>query len=141
MLQALADGETDPATVAALADQRWRASPAQLRDALGACTALHPVYRHLLHVTLLELRILDEQIGQLDQEMATLLAEQHEAVQRLAEVPGLGADSAQQVIAEVGATDATLAFAQALRVVDGRLPWERGECDVVNCSRSCDRSR
>jgi hypothetical protein len=36
MLQALADAEIDPATVAALADQRWRASPAQLCDALGA---------------------------------------------------------------------------------------------------------
>jgi hypothetical protein len=38
-------------------------------------------------------RIIDEQIGQLDQEMATLLAEHHDAVQRLAEVPGLGVDS------------------------------------------------
>src|SRR5260221_622818 len=33
MLQALADGETDPATLAALADQRLRATPDQLRDA------------------------------------------------------------------------------------------------------------
>src|SRR5437879_10242609 len=45
MLQALADGETDPATLAALADQRLRATPDQLRDAFGACADLHPVYR------------------------------------------------------------------------------------------------
>ena len=38
MLQALADGETDPAALAALADKRLRATPAQLCDALGACT-------------------------------------------------------------------------------------------------------
>ena len=31
----------------------------------------------------------------------------HDAVQRLAEVPGLVVDSAQQIIAEVGATAAT----------------------------------
>jgi hypothetical protein len=37
MLKALADGETDPAALAALADQRLRATPAQLHDALGAC--------------------------------------------------------------------------------------------------------
>lgn len=39
--------------------------------------------------------------------MADLLAEHHEAVQRLAEVSGLGVDSAQQIMAEVGATAAT----------------------------------
>ena len=38
MLQALADGETDPAALAALADKRLRATPEELRDALGACT-------------------------------------------------------------------------------------------------------
>jgi transposase len=57
MLQALADGETNFATVAALADQRLRATPEQLCDALGACTALHRVYRRLLHMILAELRI------------------------------------------------------------------------------------
>ena len=45
MLQALAEGETDPATLAALADSRLRATPDQLRNALEACADLHPVYR------------------------------------------------------------------------------------------------
>src|SRR3989440_644953 len=45
MLKALADGETDPAALAALADQRLRATPAQLHDALGACMELNPVHR------------------------------------------------------------------------------------------------
>jgi transposase len=40
MLHALAEGETDPAALATLADQRLRATPAELRDALGACTEL-----------------------------------------------------------------------------------------------------
>ena len=48
MLQALADGETNPDTLAALAGQRLRATPDQLCDALGACTDLNPVYRRLL---------------------------------------------------------------------------------------------
>ena len=52
MLQALADGETDPATLAALADQRLRATPDQLRNAFGACADLHPVYRRLVKLTL-----------------------------------------------------------------------------------------
>jgi transposase len=102
MLKALADGETSPAAVAALADGRLRATPEQLCDALGACTELNVVYRRLLKMALEELRLIDEQICQLDQEMAILLSPHQAAVQRLAEVPGLGVDSAQQIIAEVG---------------------------------------
>ena len=52
MLQALADGETNPATLAALASRRLRATSDQLCDALGACTDLHPVYRRLLKLVL-----------------------------------------------------------------------------------------
>ena len=39
MLKALADGETDPAALASLADKNLRATPAQLCDALGAYTS------------------------------------------------------------------------------------------------------
>src|SRR6266581_2692187 len=62
MLQALADGETDPAALASLADQRLRATPAQLCDALGACTELNPVYRRLLKMFLEELQLIDQQV-------------------------------------------------------------------------------
>jgi transposase len=65
-LQALADGETDPATLAALADKRLRATPAQWGDALGACTELNPVDRRLIKMALEELQFLEQQMGQLD---------------------------------------------------------------------------
>ena len=55
MLKALADGETNPAALAAVADHHLRATPEQLRDALGACQQLHPVYRRLLKAALEEL--------------------------------------------------------------------------------------
>jgi transposase len=72
MLQALAKGETSPAALAALADRKLRATQEQLCDALGACTELNPVYRRLLQMMLEELQLIEEQIGQLDREMATL---------------------------------------------------------------------
>src|SRR5205807_4759785 len=100
MLKALAEGETNPVALAALADQRLRATPAQLCDALGACTELNPVYRRLIKMALQELQFLEQQMGQLDQEIANLLRPHEDAVKRLAEVPGLGVDSAQQIIAE-----------------------------------------
>jgi transposase len=100
MLKALADGETDPVALAALADQRLRATPAQLRDALGACTELNPVYR------------------------------------RLAEVPGLGVDSAQQIIAEVGAQAATFPSAKDLASWVGACPGEEESAEVNYSPRS-----
>ena len=100
MLRALADGEADPAALAALANYHLRASQQQLRDALGACQELHPVYRRLLKAALQELELIDKQIGQLDQEMADLLRPYQDQVERLAEVPGLGVDSAQQIMAQ-----------------------------------------
>jgi transposase len=102
MLKALAEGETNPASLAALADRRLRATPEQLCDALGACMDLNPVYLRLLKMMLEELRLIEEQIGKLDQEMADLLHPYQDPVKRLAEVPGLGVDSAQQILAEVG---------------------------------------
>src|SRR6202165_5875690 len=98
MLKALADGETNPAALAALADQKLRATPAQLCDALGACTELNPVYRRLLKMFLEELQLIEQQIAKLDQEMASLLRQHQDAVERLAEGPGLGADSAQNIL-------------------------------------------
>src|SRR6266702_3982756 len=136
MLHALADGETDPAAVAALAHQRLRATSAELRDALGACTELNPVYRRLARLALDDLQLIEQQIGQLDQEIASLLREHQDAVQRLAEVPGLGVDSAQQIIAEVGAKAATFASAKNLVSWVGACPGEDESAGVNRSKRS-----
>jgi len=136
MLHALADGETDPAALAVLGDQRLRATPAQLRDALGACTELNPIYRRLVKMVLEDLQLIEKQIGQLDQEMASLLREHQDAVQRLAEVPGLGVDSAQQIIAEVGAQAATFPSAKNLVSWVGACPGEDETAGVNRSKRS-----
>jgi transposase len=83
------------------------ATQEQLRDALSACTELNSVYRRLVKMMLEELQFLGQQIIQVDQESANLLSQHTDAVHRLAEVLGLGVDSAQQIMAEVGATAAT----------------------------------
>jgi transposase len=136
MLKALAEGETNPAALAALADRKLRATPEQLCDALGACTELNPVYRRLLNMMLEELRLIDEQTGQLDQEMANLLSRHQDTVERLAEVPGLGVDSAQQIIAEVGATAATFPSAEQLSSWAGTCPGDEESAGVNYSHRS-----
>src|SRR5260370_6744720 len=136
MLHALAEGETDPAALAALGDKRLRATPAELSDALGAGTELNPVYRRLIRLALDDLQLIEQQIGQLDQEIASLLREHQDAVQRLAEVPGLGGDSAQQIIAEVGAQAATFASAKNLVSWVGACPGEDETAGVNRSKRS-----
>jgi transposase len=101
-----------------------RTTPEQLCDALGACTDLKPVYRRLLKMVLEQVLFLEQQIGQLDQEMAGLLSAHQDAVQRLAEVPRLGVDSAQQIIAEVGSTAATFSSEKCLSSWVGACPGD-----------------
>ena len=136
MLEAIAKGETDPTTLAALADQRLRATPEQLRDALGACTELNSVYRRLVKMALEELRLIDKQIGRLDLEMASLLSKHQDAVQRLAEVPGLGVDSAQQIIAEVGPTAAAFPSEKCLSSWVGACPGHNESAGANHSHRS-----
>ena len=136
MLAALADGATDPGALAALANHRLRATPEQLRDALEACQELSPVYRRLLKMVLEELQLLDSQISRLDQEMAELLCPYQGQVQRLAEVPGLGVDSAQQILAEVGPTAATFPSAGQLASWVGACPGENESAEVNDSHRS-----
>jgi transposase len=136
MLQALADGETNPVTLAGLASRRLHATPDQLCDALGACRDLHPVYRRLLKLTLDEFRVIEDHIAQLDHEMAALLSQHQPAVQRLAEVPGLGVDSAQQIIAEVGATAGTFPSPKHLSSWVGACPGDDESAEVNYSHRS-----
>ena len=124
MLEALAEGKTDPAEIALLGDQRLHATQAQLCDALSAARELNPVYRKLLKQSLKALRLLDEQIQELDQEIAGLLASHQDAVKRLSEAPGLGPDSAQQIIAELGPTAAVFPSAKALASWVGVCPGD-----------------
>jgi transposase len=130
MLKALADGETNAAALATLAHERLRATPAQLCDALGACAELNPLYRRLVKMALEELELIEQEIGKLDQEVASFLRPHQDAVERLAEMPGLGVDSAQQIIAEVGAQAANFASAKHLSSWVGACPGEEESAGV-----------
>lgn len=141
MLRAVADGATDPAAVAALGSARLHATPEQLRDALGAVTDLHPLYRRLLTMTLAELEVTDAHGHQLDEELAALLRVHQDAVQRLAAVPGLGVDSAQQILAEVGPTATTFPTAKHLASWVGACPGHDESAGVNHSRRSPSGNR
>lgn len=141
ILHALADGATDPAAVAALADARLRATPEQLADALGACTELHPLYRRLLKMALADLALLETQRHELDEALADLLRPHRDSVERLAEVPGLGVESAHQIIAEVGSTAATFPSAGHLASWVGACPGTEESAEVNRNPRPAKGNR
>jgi len=124
MLRAIADGEKDPAQLAAMADPALRASRDALCNALRPVTTLDQRYRTILKQFLDQITFYDEHIRMLDKELSESLRPHSDSVERLAAVPGLGVDSAQQIIAEVGPKAATFPCAGALSSWVGTCPGE-----------------
>jgi transposase len=136
MLKALADGETDPAVLAALADCRLQATPEQLRDALGACAQLNGVYRRLIKLALEELELIETHIEKLEREAMDLMQEHLDVIQRVAEVPGFGLASAVQMIAEVGPKAANFRADKALSSWVGVCPGNEESAGESQSTRS-----
>jgi transposase len=134
ILWAIAKGETDPAQLAALASHRVRCGQAQLMDALDAIPAAEQ--RQLLKLHLRRLELLDAQIEELHQMTALAMKSHEEAVVRLAEVPGFGPDSAQQVIAEVGPDAHSFNSAAQFTSWAGTCPGKNESAEQNHSSRS-----
>ena len=94
------------------------------------------MYRRLLQAALEGWQRLETQILQLDGEMANLLCPYQAQVQRLAEVPGLGVDSAQQILAEVGVSAARFPSQKDLASWVGACPGDEETAGVNRSSRS-----
>jgi len=134
ILQALADGETDPERLAELGDERLQCSKAELMDALTG--SLEPIHRDLLKLHLEHLKLLDQQIAKLDQMAATALKRHQDAVVRVAEIPGFGADSAQQLIAEIGVDADAFKSAGNFTSWVGTCPGQDESAEQNHSSRS-----
>ena len=134
ILRALAQGETDPKKLALLGDDHLKCSEEQLVDALtGRPQAMH---REMLGLQLERLQLIDGQIEKLNGLIAQAMKPHQEAVIRLAEVPGLGVDSAQQVIAEVGVQAGTFPSAAELTSWVGTCPGKDESAEENHSSRS-----
>ncbi len=139
MLRALAEGETDPKKLAELGDQRLQCSEEQLVDALTGRP--QPTQREMLALQLERLQLIDTQIAKLNGMIAQAMKPHQDAVIRLAEVPGLGVDSAQQVIAEVGAKASTFPSAAELTSWVGTCPGKEESAEENHNSRSAKGNR
>jgi transposase len=136
MLAALAEGEADTARLAALAEPELRATPEQLMDALSAAPTWTDLHRQILQLFLERLEVIERQMKSLQQSIGTALHPYYGAVERLAEVPGYGVDSAQKVIAEVGPAAATFPSAGQLASWVGTCPGREESAEISKSNRS-----
>lgn len=134
ILQALAQGETDPKRLAALGDQRLHCSEEQLQDALSG--QVQPMQRQVLALYLERIRLVDTQIERLNRLIAEAMQAHQDAIVRLAEVSGFGPDSAQQLIAEVGPSASTFDSAAQLSSWVGTCPGKQESAEQNQSSRS-----
>jgi transposase len=94
------------------------------------------MHRQMLALDLERLRLLDEQIGKLNSLIAQAMKPHQDTVIRLAEVPGLGIDSAQQIIAEAGLTASTFSSAAEFASWVGTCPGKEESAEQNSSSRS-----
>jgi len=134
ILRALAQGESDSKKLALLGDDQLKCSEEQLVDALTGRP--QPMHREMLRLQLERLQLIDRQIEELNGLIAQAMKPHQEAVIRLAEVPGLGVDSAQQVIAEVGVQASTFPSAAELTSWVGTCPGKDESAEENHSSRS-----
>ncbi len=140
ILHALANGEDDPAQLAAFAHRNVRASQDTLSDALS--TKLSHVHRILLGLHLDRLELLEAQVQAIDQALADQLHAHAEPLQRLLAVPGIGITSAQEILAQLGPTAAPFPSPAHLASWIGVCPGRKQSagCSVSNRSPKGNRA-
>jgi transposase len=136
ILQGLADGETDPARLASLAAPGLRAPTSQLCDALLAARTMSAPHRQILGLALDRLALIEQQRETLQRTIADALKAHEDAVARLAQVPGFGILSAQQVVAEVGPRAAAFPCPAQLASWVGVCPGRQESAAVSVSDRS-----
>ena len=134
ILMALSNGETDAARLAELGDDRLRCSRPELIDAL--CGAPSCTQIAVLKLFMQRLQLLDQQIAALDKLAAEGLRQHQASVMRVAEIPGFGVDSAQQMIAEVGPQANRFRSASAFSSWAGTCPGSEESAEQNRSSRS-----
>jgi transposase len=134
ILATLAKGETDPVKLAALGDDRLKCTQEELVDALRGSSDADQ--REMLQLFLDRLQLLEEQIHKLDQMAARQLKKHEQAIIRVAAIPGFGVDSAQQIIAEVGADASAFPSASHLCSWIGTCPGAEESAEDNHSSRS-----
>jgi transposase len=120
MLEALAEGQTDPAKLADLAHGRLRRKIPQLTEALHG--RVRETQRWLLREQLEHIRQLGQQIVKLNDKIEELMVPFAPLIEKLDKIPGVAPQTAQMILAEIGTDMSRFPSAQHLASWAGMCP-------------------
>ena len=120
ILRALSAGESDPGVMAELAKGRLREKREQLIHALEGRVQAH--HRFVLTELLCQIDNLEETLARFDQQIEEYSAPFEEAIQLLDTIPGVGQESAEVIVAEMGADMSRFPTARHLAAWAGLAP-------------------
>jgi transposase len=139
ILWAMAKGQTDPEVLAGLGDSHLKCGRAVLVDALTG--AMNPIHQELLQQHLERMKMLDEQIKKLNQLAAEHLKPYTDTIRRLVEVPGIGAEAAQEILAEIGPNAAAFPSGEQLASWIGVCPGTQESAQQNHSGRCAKGNR
>jgi transposase len=139
ILRAMAEGENSPDVLAALGDKSLRCGVPALVDALTG--AMRDVHCRLLAQHLERIQLIDGQIQEVNKLAAAQMHKYQDAVTRLIEIPGIGAEAAQEILAEIGPTAAAFPSSQQLASWVGVCPGSEESAGENHSGRSAKGNR
>jgi transposase len=123
ILQALIAGETEPAAMAELAKGRLRTKREQLTQALEGRVQAH--HRFVLTELLCQIDSLDDTIARFNQQLEAYSKPFEDGIQLLDTIPGVGRETAQVLMAEIGPDMSRFPTARHLAAWAGLAPGNR----------------
>ena len=139
ILRAMAKGEASPEALAALGDKSLKCGLPALVDALTG--SMGEIHCRLLAQHLDRIELIDRQIVELNQLAAAQMQKYQDAIRRLIEIPGIGAEAAQEILAEIGPEAVAFPSAQQLASWIGVCPGSSESAGENHSGRSAKGNR
>lgn len=139
ILRALAKGQTGPEELAKLGDKNLKCGQEVLVDALTG--SMEEIHRRLLGQHLDRIELIDSQIDDLNKLAAAQMLAYQDAITRLIEIPGIGVEAAQEILAEIGPQASAFPSAPQLASWLGVCPGSNESAGVNHSGRCAKGNR
>lgn len=134
MLEKIAQGEAEVEVLVRQARGALRKKEEQLREALQG--HLEPVYRLMLKQAMDQVRLLREQVQQINEALSAAMKDHVAALVRLSRIPGVDLYAAQELLAEIGPRAAAFPSAEQFASWVGVCPGSQESAGVDYSHRS-----
>ena len=139
MLRQLIEGEANPKTIAQLAKNKLRNKMELLERSLNGLIGSHQ--RFMLINQLDHIEYLEKQIQKMDQEIGCRLQSVSKEIELLDSIPGIGIQTAQQIIAEVSLDMTRFQSASHLASWAGMAPGQNESAGKKKAARTRDGNK